>query len=229
MIVLSRHCPTSLLDPVIRDTKTKTLLQAMSDLARKAGRKIGLSKAKNKLDKYLVAGSSRVGVDWGEVRVYPSLVNMQTVRGAVKGWGNKLWQLRWSNLPSCRQTKLWFPTSWGAQTSQIRRLSRNDLGRFIHFTTGHNHLRRHESLLTGGGEVKCRLCGMENEDALHLWADCVETRGLRRGDPAMRAQPTLGPGTWTVIQLSRFLREPLIVELLDRVGAEQSENSQLRQ
>lgn len=58
---------------------------------------------------------------------------------------------------------------------------------------------------------------MGREDAIHLWAECSATRGLVNGDP------TMGPVAWSLDQLSRFLREPLIAGLLDEVGTEHLE------
>ena len=55
------------------------------------------------------------------------------------------------------------------------------------------------------------------EDALHLWTKCSETRDLGGGEPAR------GPIIWSLCQLSRFLREPLIAELLDHDGSEHPE------
>ena len=45
-------------------------------------------------------------------------------------------------------------------------LNRNELGRFIHFTTVHNHLCCHKCLLERAGDDKCRLCGGGREDAV---------------------------------------------------------------
>ena len=63
----------------------------------------------------------------------------------------------------------------------------------------------------------CRVCGGSKEDALHLWTECLATRGLRGGEPAR------GPIKWSICQLSRFLREPTIAELLDHDRSENPE------
>ena len=45
-------------------------------------------------------------------------------------------------------------------------------------------------------------------DAIHLWTKCSATRGL--------VNLQWGPiDAWSLIQLSRFLREPLIAGLID--------------
>ena len=51
------------------------------------------------------------------------------------------------------------------------------------------------------------------EDALHLWTDSSATHDLGGGEPAR------GPIKWSICQLSMFLRESLIAELLDHDGS----------
>ena len=55
------------------------------------------------------------------------------------------------------------------------------------------------------------------EDALHAWNECLATRDLGGGNSAR------GPITWFTYQLSRFLREPPIPELLDQGRSEHLE------
>ena len=60
----------------------------------------------------------------------------------------------------------------------------------------------------------CADCvGGGRQDALHRWTECSATRDLV-GEPAR------GPIKWSKCQLSRFLREPSIAELLDHDGSE---------
>ena len=220
VVILSRHRPISLQSPVIRDSKSKALLLAMSALAKKSGNKILLSSNKTLLDKHRSVLSVGVGVDWNSVPKHLALQSGQVVKLAIKGWGDCRWQLRWALLSSCRQTKAWFPTLRKDKTPQIRRLNRYDLGHLIHFITGHNNLLRHQCTL-GAGEVDvCRLCGVGKEDATHLWVNCVSTRDLREGGPTPGGTATTGPIAWSFGELSRFLRESLIVGLLDQVGTE---------
>ena len=194
----------------------------MSTLAKKTGKKVWLSNKKSWLDKYSIAQTEGAGVDWALVQTHLALQSEQVIKKAITHWGNCRWHERWSHLSTCRQAKLWFPVPWGDFSPLIRRLHRNELGRFIHFTTGHNHLLHHKRLLEGGGDDKCRLCGVDREDAVHLWANCVATQSLRVEDPASGFYTATGPVTWSFHQLSRFLKEPLIVELLDQVGIEHS-------
>ena len=224
VVILSGHCPASLLLPVIKDSKSKALLLPMSTLVKKAGKKVLLSKNKSLLDKFRSVLSEGAGLDWNAVQIHPALKSEQEVRLAIKKWGNCNWQLRWSLLNSCRQTKVWFPTLGGKIIPLIRRLNQIDLSRLIHFITGHSYLLRHQQMLGGGGD-RCRLCGVGREDALHLWVECEITRDLVEGCPTLGARSTTGPVAWSFHQLSRFLREPLIVGLLDQVGAEHSVSS----
>ena len=53
---------------------------------------------------------------------------------------------------------------------------------------------------------------MEEEDSLHLWGTCRETRNLRGGVSVSG----LNPLVWSFSQVSMFLREQTIADLLDR-------------
>ena len=149
VVILSDRCPATLFNPIIKDTKTKSLLQAMHKLARKVSGKIKISNNKLLLDRYIKQQGG--GVNWDDVPVNTALQSWHGAKNTVKQWGDCKWQLRWSCLNSCNQTKTWFPILRGNVSQIVRRLSRIDLGRFIHFTTGHNHLLRHRNLLGGGG------------------------------------------------------------------------------
>ena len=120
------------------------------------------------------------GVNWDNVQITTALQSWQIAKQAVKEWGDRKWQKRWDHLGTCSQTKIWFPILREDVTPRVKRLARADLGRFIQFTTGHNHLLRHRNLLEGGGD-SCRLCGLEGEDSLHLWDACQGTSSLRGG------------------------------------------------
>ena len=112
------------------------------------------------------------------------------------------------HLGSCKQTKVRLPNLRVGVLPFVRRLNHNNLGRLIHFITGHNHLGRLKQMLEGGGgDQTYSPCGVGREDATHLWAVCSSTHGMVGGSP-----------TWSPSQLSRFHREPLMAGLLDQVG-----------
>ena len=180
VVILSEHCPVTLLRPIVNDTKTNTLLLAMSKLEMKVKGKIKFSNNKLLLEKHLPK-QQWDGIRWDNVQVTTALRSWQIAKQAVKKWGDRKWQKRWDHLSTCSQTKIWFPILREDVTPMVKRLARADLGRFIQFTTGHNHLLRHRNLLEEGGGDKCRLCGLEREDSLHLWDVCQGTSSLRGG------------------------------------------------
>ena len=214
-MVFKRHRLGSLLAPLITDSKGRSLLAALTNLAQKLGHKILLSKNIKLLDRYRTIVNEGVGVEWEGVRIHQALRSNKVLKLAVKQWGGGKWQSRWQHMDACRQTKTWFPTIQGDLSHHIRRLNRLDLGRLIHFTSGHNHLRRHRFLLGQCEDETCRLCGDGREDANHLWSKCSGTQHLVEG------RLTMGPHSWSPFQLSRFLQEPLIAELMDHPGVEQ--------
>ena len=212
VVILLSRIPLSLFRPVVQDTKTKSLLLAMSELERKGKYyKVILSNDKKWLDKYLPLNMEG-GMDWDNVRVHTALHGKPALKQAVQAWGSRKWGSRWSDLNTCGQTKIWFPFLREDRTPLIGRLSRTDLGLLIQFVTGHNYLRRHRRVL-GEKEDKCRLCGEDIEDSLHLWENCKGTRDLRGGG-FIKCKPTI----WSLSQLSMFLREQPIAGLMDRNG-----------
>ena len=179
--ILCRHRPSSLLQPVIRTSRSQDLLLAAKALSGKLGDKILLSCNKTLLDKFSSVVKKGVEMDWDQLPLHHALQSKQELRGAIKGRGSDRWQSRWSRLTTCRQTKVWLPRIRRDIIPFIRRLSRRDLGQLVHFITGHNYLLRHRSKLGLGGSQKCRLCGVGNEDAIHLWVECSATRNWGRG------------------------------------------------
>ena len=216
--VLCRHSPTSLLKPVIRNSRSQALLLAVKTLARKTGDKIFMSNNKTLLNKFFSVVEEGVGSDWDQLPIHYALQSNQELRLAIRDWGTSRWQTRWSHLTTCKQTKVWLPRIRGSIIPFIRRLDRKELGHLIHFITGHNHLLRHRSKLGQGGDDKCRLCGVVREDPVHLWVECSATRNLGGEGGSTRS-----PNTWSLSQLCRFLREPTIAGLLDQVGIEQTQ------
>ena len=152
VIILSHHSPSSLKQPLIRDSHSKALLSAMSE---KTGNKVFVSNSKSWLDHFSAAGQGGVGVDWALVQIHIAPLSKQAIKNAIKQWGNNKWQLRWAKLAACQQTKVWFPAIKNVPAHFVRRLNRFHLSHVIHFTTGHNNLLRHRCKLAGGGGKWC--------------------------------------------------------------------------
>jgi ribonuclease HI len=83
------------------------------------------------------------------------------------------WNARWKALPTCRQTKNWFPEVNRCKAMDLlKRAKRAQYGLAIQFITGHNFLRRHEALISPGLDKTCRLCEEKEETAFHLAVEC---------------------------------------------------------
>ena len=93
------------------------------------------------------------------------------------------WNKRWSSLDEAKQTKLWFPRIDKALSKDLLKLSRVSLGQIIGFTSGHNHLLRHQRKIYNNPymDVTCRACEEPGtmEDASHLWSTCKALRYIR--------------------------------------------------
>ena len=84
----------------------------------------------------------------------------------------------------------------------------------IQFLSGHGWLKRHQHIIDSYVDPTCRLCGEGEESPEHLWHECL---GL--GTQALKIinQRSGRPKhSWSVLQVSRFLRVPSIAELLDQ-------------
>ena len=153
--------------------------------------------------------------------------NHSDVRDKIRRWGSRLWQEVWTETPKCSQTKIWLPSIGAPDTARYfsKSLSRTELGRAIQLLTGHNGMRRHTAKFDKDQvNVECRLCGEEEEDALHFWArcPCMVHQGwdpLLLGKVLFLSNTPLNrsgdrPLVWTRSQLSRFLKVPFIAGLL---------------
>ena len=129
VIILSHHSPSSLKQPLIRDSSSKALLSAMSKLSEKTGNKVFVFNNKSWLDHFSAAGQGGVGVDWALVQTHTAPLSKQAIKNAIKQWGSNKWQLRWAKLAACQQTKVWFPAIKNVPAHFVRRLNRYDLSR----------------------------------------------------------------------------------------------------
>ena len=225
--VLMTSLPLSVLQPLITDQVTLGLRNILREIQLCSGHKVLLIRK----------GSTRSGPDCPPTAATdtgPTLrarINRSEVRKLVHCWGQDLWQQRWDSSSQCSQTKIWLPIIRTDTPWYFRNLPRNDLGMALQLLTGHNGMKRHSSK-TGGDrdDVDCRLCGDEEEDAVHFWARCPAIQHLgwtaphSTGDVALfinfnnSITPQFRTGdrpiAWTCSQLSRFLRVPFIAELL---------------
>ena len=84
VVILSKHRPSSLQQPVVSDLKSSTLLSAMKALAERTGKNIPLSNNKPLLGRYFTVLQEGVGVDWSHVSLHSALLSKQVVKRVVK-------------------------------------------------------------------------------------------------------------------------------------------------
>ena len=126
------------------------------------------------------------------------------------------WQDKWAHRGDCRQTKQWMPRISRKISYNILGLGRKTVSWLVQLITGHNFMKRHESLVNGDEENMCRLCLEEEETSFHVMAECPALARPRLevfGTPFQRT-----PLQWTTKQVVSFVREASIDGLLDPAG-----------
>ena len=95
-----------------------------------------------------------------------------------------VWMVEWLNEQPCRQTKHFFPTVIKKLAQACVRLSRKEFSVLIQFITGHNFMRRHQSIVDlGYPEMDicwCRYCDDGEESTYHLMSECDAFANERR-------------------------------------------------
>ena len=127
------------------------------------------------------------------------------------------WQDYWSKLPTCRQTKQWFPAIDKKKSFDALTLGRSRLSVLVQIITGHNFLKRHEALVNENDDAECRLCLEDDETTFHVLAECpalAEPRMQVFGSTIQAA-----PLQWTIQELVSFVCRASINHLFDPTGA----------
>ena len=124
-----------------------------------------------------------------------------------------LWAEQWDKRVDCRQTKLWFKYPNQQKSFEIINLDRFYISTMVQTITGHNFLKRHQSLVDNTTDNLCTYCEESEETSFHIIAQC---------DPLWQArQDTLGaaylnsPLVWNASQIISFLREASIDGLIN--------------
>ena len=84
----------------------------------------------------------------------------------------KKWQRYWEQRPDCRQTKIWMPKISLKQSYQLLGSSRTRLSWLVQLLTGHNFMKRHESLVNEDDDSQCRFCLEDDESTYHIMVEC---------------------------------------------------------
>ena len=125
-------------------------------------------------------------------------------------------------MNEARQTKIWFPRPNKNISNLLCNLKRHDLGLVVQMITGHNRLKRHESIVNRGGDPDCRFCGPGTpETSWHIIGECPAFFQRRR--ESFETLHLDNPPKWNVKRLLKFLRNSRIAELNKgqaQIGAE---------
>ena len=132
----------------------------------------------------------------------------------MEAW-NRIWHAR----GDCRQTKQWLPSINKLFSKEIILKNRKIYSMFVQLITGHNFLNRHESLVHPDKDPLCRLCLEEEETSFHVIAECPALCRQRWQVFGLPVSQTI-PLKWTLNEVSSFLREASIADLLDPEGIE---------
>ncbi len=136
---------------------------------------------------------------------------MTMVKNLLKDASLQKWDEYWQAQTECRQTKQWFPSTDKHKSHKILNLSRFLYSHMVQIITGHNFMKRHESLVQDTDDSECRLCLEEEETSYHIFAEC----------PALARTRLMVLGTirWanlqdlSVRQITSFFREASIGDL----------------
>ena len=141
-----------------------------------------------------------------------SLVSKAELNRQVDTLIYTVWNTQWETRKDCRQTKLLFPTIDTNKSKKIMKLSRAHLSRMVRAITGHDFRKKHEGLVTGTQDTKCRFCSEQTESSYHIIAECprlMQKRSLHFNRPlGLSITPN-----WEPKQLAAFLSDPTISEM----------------
>jgi hypothetical protein len=119
--------------------------------------------------------------------------------------------------PQKMQTaKIWFAEPDRNLSRDIVQRSKAHLGPLVQLFTSHNNLMRHQFIINNGVDSTCRLCLEDEETSWHAITECP---ALIQKRWEIFHQPIIyNPPNWLIKQVTRFLRESSIGDLLDQMG-----------
>jgi ribonuclease HI len=105
-------------------------------------------------------------------------ISKKFITNIIKSQFIQLWQDHYDSRPAA-QTKLFFPKVNTVLSKEVLSLSREDLSRFVRYATGHNFLKRHNTVIQLNTNIFplsedccCRLCGLDYETGHHVVFEC---------------------------------------------------------
>ena len=155
-------------------TKSSTVANCVRELNNLAsGRKVQIKWVKSHSDftgNETADAEAKAGTLDSKREAIPLPVSF--VRAKIKDFLTKMWTHEWENSNSCRQTKIWLPVVIPSISNALMNMGRLELSLLVQTITGHNRLRRHESLMNEAIDPICRLCAEDEETSWHLVGEC---------------------------------------------------------
>ena len=113
---------------------------------------------------------AKEGSQLKQVKDYP--LSQQACKTMIDEYIYAEWNKRWAADPTCRQTRIFFPSVNKGVSKKLLALDRVTLSNCVQVITGHNFLNRHNSLIDNSHNKLCRLCELEPESGSHIITDC---------------------------------------------------------
>ena len=126
------------------------------------------------------------------------------------------WEKQWVDLFQCRQTKHFFEKLDQKLSKDLMKYRRKSYSRMVQLITGHNWLRRHNSIVKNNFPAEdsgCRFCDEDEESSFHILAKCPMFAAQRR--EWFHTVEMSHPFKLKAKQLMGFLRDINVEELND--------------
>ena len=150
-----------------------------------------------------------------------------TIWAILKHSTLKVWEQRWTNYAKshARQTNYFYTKPDSGKAKLLLQYSRDTVGRFVRFTTGHAFLNRHNEVVLQGSNqpvtgVLCRNCDIGKEETpVHIIPECTHFNFWRFNCfGQFQLQPWDFPTMdWQVPEVVKFLSEHDILLLEDDI------------
>lgn len=104
------------------------------------------------------------------------LVPSSFIRNSVREKVVSLWNKVWQADPQCRQTKLFIPEISKKKALDYTKCRRTVFSAAVQFITGHNFMRKHDSIVQNGflhyDSSLCQHCQKAPESTMHVLSEC---------------------------------------------------------
>mgnify|MGYP007025695113 CR=1 FL=1 len=107
-------------------------------------------------------------------------ISIACVKEDIKNWGKQEHKKFWTEIPTCKHTKLMVPLVNGKIWKQISKLPRQDIRRITQMLTGHCTLQKHLVNMKFEQDTTCQQCLEDEETAEHFLSSCPAFATIRQ-------------------------------------------------